>query len=486
MAYDAHKNFAISSVATAPSPATSGTSLVVHTGDGALFSTPPFNCTVWPSGAQPTITNAEIVRVTNISTDTFTITRTQESTSARSIAIGDQIANSISVKVLTDVENNKVEKSGDTMTGSLNVEQTTGVSLSGNTVLVQRTVTGSNTTSDDYLRIDDSASTNTNNTANMLHIVGSSTVANNLFTGSYHVNAYLLRLDSVRPGVFAGSPFWIDYLGTIGSDDPNGNLYFNTGTRFTTADFGESFLNLAASLVVQGQQGLTLKTYSGGNGDVTIAPAGSGNINITPTTGQVNISAQVNMTATLPLFTTATGKLSLSQTGDTFGESGLLIQNRAGAAGAIFYNNGLDLVDFGFVPSSTTQSNIRWEHRSGSVNGGNTAGEFEFLTSGGSLWFYSGANTTAVVTGAFSTPKLNIPTGSNASAGTGTLSSGTATIATTAVTASSLIFLTNIGTSLTNVGSLQAPSSGITAGTSFIVNSTNVLDTSTFNWFIIN
>lgn len=102
--FDAHKNFAYSTVATAPSPASSGTSLVVASGDGAKFPATPFNATVWPAGVQPTTANAEIVRVTNISTDTLTLTRTQESSSARSIVVGDQIAATITTKTLTDVE----------------------------------------------------------------------------------------------------------------------------------------------------------------------------------------------------------------------------------------------------------------------------------------------------------------------------------------------------------------------------------------------
>jgi hypothetical protein len=102
--FDAHKNLAASLVATAPSPATSGTSLVVSAGTGALFPAVPFNCTVCPVGVMPTTTNAEIIRVTNISTDTFTITRAQEGTVARNIVAGDFIANSITVKSLTDIE----------------------------------------------------------------------------------------------------------------------------------------------------------------------------------------------------------------------------------------------------------------------------------------------------------------------------------------------------------------------------------------------
>lgn len=101
---DAHKNFAYSTVATAPSPASSGTSLVVAAGEGALFPAVPFNVTVWPAGVQPLSTNAEIARVTAISTDTLTITRAQESSVARSVVAGDQIAATITNKTLTDIE----------------------------------------------------------------------------------------------------------------------------------------------------------------------------------------------------------------------------------------------------------------------------------------------------------------------------------------------------------------------------------------------
>jgi histidinol phosphatase-like enzyme len=104
MAFDAHANFAYSTVATAPSPANSGTSLTVATGDGAKFPAVPFNATVWPASTQPTTANAEIVRVTNISGDVLTITRTQESTSARTVLVGDQIADTITAKTFTDIE----------------------------------------------------------------------------------------------------------------------------------------------------------------------------------------------------------------------------------------------------------------------------------------------------------------------------------------------------------------------------------------------
>ncbi len=101
---DAHKNLAISAVATAPSPAASGTSLTVTTGHGVRFPTPPYNATVWPTGAQPDPSNAEIVRVTAIATDALTITRAQEGTTARTVVVGDQIAAGVTVRTLTDIE----------------------------------------------------------------------------------------------------------------------------------------------------------------------------------------------------------------------------------------------------------------------------------------------------------------------------------------------------------------------------------------------
>jgi len=101
---DAHANFAISAVATAPSPATSGTSLVVTSGHGARFPATPFNATIWPQGSLPDPLNAEIVRVTAISTDTLTITRAQEGTTARTVVVGDLIAATITKKTLNDAE----------------------------------------------------------------------------------------------------------------------------------------------------------------------------------------------------------------------------------------------------------------------------------------------------------------------------------------------------------------------------------------------
>lgn len=123
MAFDAHSNFAVSTVATAPSPAISGISLVVAAGEGARFPAVPFNAVICPN-AVPTPLNAEVVRVTNRSTDTLTITRAQESSSARTVVVGDRIFAAITAKTITDVESasstlqNLIDAKGDLLAGT--------------------------------------------------------------------------------------------------------------------------------------------------------------------------------------------------------------------------------------------------------------------------------------------------------------------------------------------------------------------------------
>lgn len=129
---DAHANFAYSTVLTAPSPASSGLSLVAQSGDGALFGTPPFNMVVGPATGAPRAGNAEIVRVTAISGDTFTIVRQQESTSARSIGVGDQMFAAFTRKAATDIESaltlqNGVVNAADAALSSLTVNSGSGL-----------------------------------------------------------------------------------------------------------------------------------------------------------------------------------------------------------------------------------------------------------------------------------------------------------------------------------------------------------------------
>lgn len=78
--------------------------LTVAAGHGARFPAVPFNATVWPAGAQPTVDNAEIIRVTARTTDTLTFSRAQEGTTQRVLVVGDQVAATITALILTDAE----------------------------------------------------------------------------------------------------------------------------------------------------------------------------------------------------------------------------------------------------------------------------------------------------------------------------------------------------------------------------------------------
>jgi len=121
MSFDNHPNLVYSTVTVAPSPAASGTTLEVN--NPSRFPDPAvvgaYNTTVWPNGDYPTTDNSEIVRITAKSGSQLTITRTQESTSARTIIVGDSIAVTVTQKIITDLETQLVEVAGDTMTGDL-------------------------------------------------------------------------------------------------------------------------------------------------------------------------------------------------------------------------------------------------------------------------------------------------------------------------------------------------------------------------------
>lgn len=108
MTFDPRSIFAEASVATAPSPASSGTSLIVDNDFPAGAVSAPYNIIVAPSGQRPTFANAEICRVTakgGTGNKTWTITRAQEGSAARSILVGDKVYLALTPKVLTDIEN---------------------------------------------------------------------------------------------------------------------------------------------------------------------------------------------------------------------------------------------------------------------------------------------------------------------------------------------------------------------------------------------
>lgn len=129
---DTHANLAISTVATPPANDTD-TELVVNAGHGTRFpaadgaGTDEFNCTIWPADASPNPTNAEIVRVTEVATDTFTIAREQEGTTARTVIAGDRIALTITTKSITDIEERVFNVRDFGATGDNSTNDTTAI-----------------------------------------------------------------------------------------------------------------------------------------------------------------------------------------------------------------------------------------------------------------------------------------------------------------------------------------------------------------------
>src|ERR1039458_6004292 len=107
-------NFPTSLVATAPSPATSGTSCVVTAAEGAVFPAVPFYATLAPNNVLPVqgaTPNSEVVLVTARTTDTLTIVRAQLSTTAQTVAIGWRITASVYAEHLDYMYNVKDRKS---------------------------------------------------------------------------------------------------------------------------------------------------------------------------------------------------------------------------------------------------------------------------------------------------------------------------------------------------------------------------------------
>ncbi len=113
---DPRKNFSYGRISVAPSPASSGTTLSITNADATQFLDPAtdggaYNVTIWPANQIPLSSNSEILRVTakgaantgGSGHTQLTVVRTQEATIARTIQVGDQIAQTITKKTLDDL-----------------------------------------------------------------------------------------------------------------------------------------------------------------------------------------------------------------------------------------------------------------------------------------------------------------------------------------------------------------------------------------------
>lgn len=307
--------------------------------------------------------------------------------------------------------------------------------------------------------------------------------------------------------------------------------YWTTATHASrTSKMGFSFVNSAGAITEQftmSPSGLTIASNTNTNAATII------NTGITATVG-FTITAGGN-TITLG---NGTGSLSfLTSTTSTVGMNISVISNAATETAGIVFANGQSYTqtsgtrnvlrnNCGFAPTSGTAVHNQFIfdgtfNQTGGANG-ITRGiylnqtltavadfrglEIAYSNSSAKGIYQTGSSTTnnfvgATGFGATTAPtdkveitgnlalltagnKIKIATGSNASAGkSGAMTAGSITISTTAVTSNSLIFLTHA-----SVGGTQGILSvgTITAGTSFVINSSSALDTSTVNWWIIN
>jgi hypothetical protein len=96
------KDFATSIITTAPSPAISGTSLTIQSGEGLIMPEVPFSAVVHAQSELPTLTTAEKILVTDKVGDTLTIVRAQGDTTAKAIESGWRITNALFEEDLID------------------------------------------------------------------------------------------------------------------------------------------------------------------------------------------------------------------------------------------------------------------------------------------------------------------------------------------------------------------------------------------------
>jgi hypothetical protein len=124
MPLDPVVNFFESEIATLP-VASGGTVIVLSSGDGNKLPNPSvdgaFNLTIYEEGNP--FSSPEIVRVTARTSDTLTVTRAQEGTTATTKTTGTtwKVVMFPTAKTIQDIDLQKLDKAGGTMTGDLTI-----------------------------------------------------------------------------------------------------------------------------------------------------------------------------------------------------------------------------------------------------------------------------------------------------------------------------------------------------------------------------
>ena len=183
-----HKNLAYGIVTTAPSPATSGTSLVLDSGEGARFPQPStdgnFYITVFPEGEDPTPANAEICEVTARSTDTLTIVREQRDTSARTVVVGDRVIQGIYAEDIGLTSIVRAETPGGSINGSNTTFTVAGDYQTGSLRIYQNGIRLQEGASNDYEEATGGFTMNTAPATGDILLVDYETNNNNMSVGT--------------------------------------------------------------------------------------------------------------------------------------------------------------------------------------------------------------------------------------------------------------------------------------------------------------
>jgi hypothetical protein len=299
MALDPVVNFFQSEIATLP-VASGGTVIVLSSGDGAKLPNPAvdgaFNLTIYEDGNP--FSSPEIVRVTGRSSDTLTVTRAQEGTTATTKIAGTtwKVVMFPTAKTIQDIDSKKVEKTGDTMTGTLtatkfipsgNVTAGNGMYLpAANTVAVS-------TNGVERYRVDSSGNVGIGTTApaNPLHMRSGNSA------GSVDVDIMVQDSSTSISTTDAG----IIFTGTGTGGVPRTDIPWRVGTRGSNLTFQRT-----------GTEHMRI-TDSGNVGIGTTAPATPLDVNGTVTGGKFVPSG--NVTAGNGMYLPAANTVAVSTDG---------------------------------------------------------------------------------------------------------------------------------------------------------------------------